>query len=336
MSFLLFAGAVTVGLIILLNAAFQRLSHSEFVALADANAQFIRESNIPATDRMASYMSQLLGMRVQFNQPALSSASQDVASVNVMPGVELTLVRERPTLRALLTRPITIVSLLVFWVLWFALAWAVAIPYIRTERLAMLGGMATAMAHEIRNPVTAIRLHAQLLQETDAATGGLIVGEASRIEDIVNQWMFLARPAPPLRQSVAVADLLGHTAGLLAPSSHYAKVEVIIDADPKWEISVDRQRMEQVFHNIMRNAIQAMPSGGVLTITARGGTISFADTGRGFSDKALRRWRNMLYSEKEGGMGIGLNVADSIVRAHGGKLAVANRSGGGAVVRIAL
>jgi signal transduction histidine kinase len=336
MSFLLFAGAVTVGLVFLLNAAFQRLSHSEFVGLADANAQFIRDSNIPATDRMASYMSQLLGMKVQFNQPAKVSASQDAVSVNVKPGVDLTLVRERPTLRALLTRPITIVSLLIFWALWFALAWAVAIPYFRTERLAMLGGMATAMAHEIRNPVTAIRLHGQLLQETDAATGGLIVGEASRIEDIVNQWMFLTRPAPPQRQKVAVEDLLRHATEVLGPSSQHTKVDVVIDADPRWKISVDRQRMEQVFHNIMRNAIQAMPSGGILTITARNGTVAFADTGKGFSGNALRRWREMLYSEKEGGMGIGLNVAESIVRAHGGKLAVANRSEGGAIVRIAL
>jgi signal transduction histidine kinase len=86
----------------------------------------------------------------------------------------------------------------------------------------------------------------------------------------------------------------------------------------------------------MINAIQAMPSGGTLTITACDGTISFADTGSGFSPTALKRWAEMLYSEKEGGMGIGLSVAREIVHAHNGHISVANRPAGGAIVQIEL
>jgi signal transduction histidine kinase len=95
-------------------------------------------------------------------------------------------------------------------------------------------------------------------------------------------------------------------------------------------------RLGQVFHNIILNAIQAMPEGGTLSITVSEKDIRFADTGPGFSPAALRRGVEMLYSEKEGGMGLGLSVASNIVRAHGGRLIVGNRPEGGAVVRILL
>jgi signal transduction histidine kinase len=312
------------------------MSHDEFVALANANADFMRAINLPPSDRMAAYMSQLLGMEVHFEPTVITDGRRESVTVPVKGGLSLTIVRDRPTLMWVLSRPVTIVALLGFWTLWFALAWAVAVPYLRAQRLAMLGGIATSLAHEIRNPVNAIRLHGQLLQEGGPESAGLIVNEAGRIEDIVNQWMFLVRPDPPRREEIVVAALLRRTVQLLQPALEHARVNIIIDATEDWTMRADGRRLEQVFHNIIRNAIQAMPAGGTLTITARNGSISFADTGSGFSPKALRRWKELLYSEREGGMGIGLNVAESIVRAHGGQLAVANRPDGGAIVRIAI
>ena len=324
------------GLICLLNSAFQRLSHDEFVAVAHANAEFIRATGLPDTERLAGYLSQLQGMEVRFDRVTVADRGRESVTVPVRPGMDLTLVRERPTLKALLSRPMTILALVVFWVLWFALAWAVGIPYFRAQRLGMLGGIATSLAHEIRNPVNAIRLHGQILQGREPHGAGFIVQEAGRIEEIVNQWMFLTRPAPPCKEEVAVADVLERTVQLLKPATEHGHVRIVLDCDATWKIRADRGRLEQVFHNIMRNAIQAMPTGGALAITAREGAITFTDTGAGFSPKALRRWKELLYSEREGGMGIGLKVADAIVRAHGGRVAVANRSEGGAIVRIAL
>jgi signal transduction histidine kinase len=101
-------------------------------------------------------------------------------------------------------------------------------------------------------------------------------------------------------------------------------------------VQADSRRLGQVFHNIILNAIQAMANGGTLTITARDRTINFADSGPGFSPTALTRWGEMMFSEKEGGMGIGLSVAREIIRAHGGCLTVANRPEGGALVRMEL
>jgi signal transduction histidine kinase len=79
-----------------------------------------------------------------------------------------------------------------------------------------------------------------------------------------------------------------------------------------------------------------MPQGGTLSIAISEKDISFADTGPGFSAMALRRGAEMLYSEKEGGMGLGLSVARNIIRLHGGCLTLCNRPEGGAIVRIQL
>jgi signal transduction histidine kinase len=335
-SFLLFLTLGTIGLVLVLDAAFQRLSHSEFAALAGANADFIRATHLQPTDRLAGYLSQMLGAEVQFRRVAPPDARHEAVTVPLAPGMDLTLIRERPTLRALLLRPVAIGALAAFWGLWFALATAVLHPYLKARRLAFLGQMATGLAHQIRNPVAAIRLHAQLLQKTNSDTAALIVDEATAIEGLLNQWMFLARPDPPRKSEVLPAELIAQTVRLLAPAAAYARVQIVVDADSGQRLQADARRLCQVFHNIILNAIQAMPGGGTLTITARDRAITFADTGPGFSASALSRWAEMLYSEKEGGMGIGLSVAREIIRAHGGRLSVANQPRGGAVVRIEL
>jgi signal transduction histidine kinase len=350
-SFLLFLAAGTAGLLLVLNAAFQRQSHTDFVALANANADFVRVSHIPRTERLAGLLSQVLGMEVRFERVAAMDGRHEAVAVNIEPGAELTLIRERPTLRTLVLRPLTLGTLAAFWGLCFALAWAVVRPYLKAQRLALLGQMATALAHEIQNPVAAIRLHGQLLERTQQgeaqgrgglearptmSAAALIVDEATKIEGLVNQWMFLARPDPPRKAAVAVADLLEQSVRLLAPAAEHGRVRLVVDAARDLLVQADARRLGQVFHNIILNAIQAMPTGGTLTILARDHTISFLDTGPGFSPTALRRWAEMLYSEKEGGMGIGLSVAQEIIRAHGGRLTVGNRPEGGAWVSVEL
>jgi len=120
------------------------------------------------------------------------------------------------------------------------------------------------------------------------------------------------------------------------PVADVAKVHITVTASPARRVQADGKRMSQVFHNIVLNAIQAMPEGGTLRITVLDKDIHFADTGPGFSPKALRRAATTLYSEKQGGMGLGLSVARRIVRAHDGNLVISNGSAGGAIVRVIL
>jgi signal transduction histidine kinase len=334
--FLLFLVVGTVLLLVVLAGAFQRTSHSEFKVLAQTNADFIRTEHLPQTERLAAYLGRILGVEVRFGPPEAVDARHEAVTVAIEPGAILTLVRERPTLRGLLAWPVALGAVAAFWGLGLGLAWAVMRPYLQSQRLALLGGMATSLAHEIRNPIAAIRLHGQLLEKSHPEGGGLIVGEAAKLEDLVNQWMFLARPEAPKKVQVNLRALLQETVRLAGPAAEHAGVRVVVNAPGDSQTTGDPRRLGQVFHNIVLNAIQAMPTGGSLSISARDGTISFADTGPGFSRTALARWSEMLYSEKEGGMGIGLSVADAIVRAHGGRLSVSNQAQGGALVLVEL
>jgi len=351
---MLFAAVGTVGMIVLLNAAFQRLSRSEFVALAEANADYIRDNidqagvlpkdktdymrraHLVQSDFLAGHLSQFRGVEVRFQRQAAPDARHEAVTVPINGGAELTLIRARPRWRDVLLQPISLGALTAFWALWFVLAWSVTLPYLDAQRFGLLGSIATSLAHEIRNPIAAIRLHGQLLEQTEPASAGLIVYEAAKIEDMLNQWMFLARPEPPRKTEITLAELIVKTVRLLKPAADHAKVHLAVEASPGRRVQADIHRLGQVFHNIILNAIQAMPEGGTLFITVSDRDIRFADTGPGFSPAALRRAAQTLYSEKEGGMGLGLSVARKIVRAHDGHLVLGNRTEGGAVVRVIL
>ena len=204
------------------------------------------------------------------------------------------------------------------------------------ERLALLGKMATGLAHEIKNPVAAIQMHAQILGDEGGESAGLIVEEGRRIEGLVNQWLFLARPEPPKLRRQDVRDCLGGVLDSVGALADHAGVELSRELGDGIEWEMDADRMAQVFRNLAMNAIHAMPGGGELRVRVRAadGAVTFADAGDGFSEEALQRWGELFFSTKEGGMGIGLSVAAEIVRAHGGELQVANTDGGAVVTVI--
>lgn len=210
----------------------------------------------------------------------------------------------------------------------------------QAEKLAVLGRMTAALAHEIQNPVSAIKMHAELAAlDGNAPIAEVIASEAARIEGLVNQWMFLSRPEPPALQLVDLKPLLEAVVGMHGPQMRHAGVQVQLEVPGGIQIMADRRRLVQVFSNLLINATQAMPLGGLTVVTAipeqgRVG-ISFADEGKGFSPAALARFAEFFYSEREGGMGIGLTVANEIVKAHGGTLSVVNVPRG-AVVAVSL
>lgn len=361
--FLVFVVTGTLGIFWFLHITYQRRSADEFAQLAQSNAEFIRSIHLPANDRFSAYLSNVLGMRVLFARQAGDvpklDPRQDAATAVIEPGLDLVLIRDKPSLASLLMRPPSIVVMCAFWVLSFALAGAIARgvvhPYIETrqrlaeaERLAMLGKMATALAHEVQNPVAAIRLHAQLMDsappsERAAAIAGslpTVLSETDRIENLVNQWLFIAKPHPPQTTVVVLRDILAGVVQALRPMADHARVQVAADLPATLATTADSRRLRQAFGNLVTNAIQAMPGGGTLRITGRTESdavvIEFTDTGRGFSVEALRRCPELFYSEKEGGMGIGLAVAHEIARAHGGRLDIANTPTGGANVSVRL
>lgn len=215
----------------------------------------------------------------------------------------------------------------------------------QSERLALLGRVATGLAHEIKNPLASIQLHAQLIESLDLddesqASLKHLLAEVRVIEGLVNQWLFLARPASPKKQPLQVMDVLQETVQMLQPQADHAGVTLHLAPAPAMETEGDRMRLQQVFRNIMVNAIQAMPSGGKLDISIAGSadslTITFHDQGPGFSPDALGHGAELFFSEKEGGMGVGLNVAQEIISAHNGQILLKNHPKSGALVEITL
>ena len=109
---------------------------------------------------------------------------------------------------------------------------------------------------------------------------------------------------------------------------------------PVW-IMGDPQRLAQAVRNIMINAIQAMPRGGRLSVSGQAAAgqefeLRFADSGSGFSEQALAHGTELFFTEKEGGMGVGLNIVSSIVTAHGGRIKLQNDPKSGALICVTL
>lgn len=209
------------------------------------------------------------------------------------------------------------------------------------ERMAILGRMAAGLAHEVRNPVTAIRLHAQLLEgasaEDAAESRELIESEAERIESLVSQWLRFARPAPPVLAELDLREVVARGVRTQAAQAGHAGVELVVDAAAEpVRTQGDGERLAQAMANLLLNAIQAMPRGGVAKVSVREAErvaeVVVEDDGAGFSEAALREAGEAFFSEKEGGMGLGLAVAGEICRGHGGELRWENRAGGGARV----
>lgn len=218
----------------------------------------------------------------------------------------------------------------------------------QSERLALLGRVATGLAHEIKNPLASIQLHAQLVETADLAPDSQtslrhLLAEVRVIESLVNQWLYLARPAAPRKQTMDPQALLQETVEMLAPQAEHADVTMLLPStspEPLPAVHGDRQRLQQVFRNILLNAIQAMPAGGQIRITLvlinDHIQISFQDEGPGFTAEALGHGAELFFSEKEGGMGVGLNVVQEIISAHHGKMMLKNHPEGGALVQITL
>lgn len=214
----------------------------------------------------------------------------------------------------------------------------------RSERLAALGRIATSLAHEIRNPAAAIRMHADLMKhagEAERTTSIALIGEeVDRITDLVNQWLFVARAAPPNTQDHQLSELVTAVVRRLQPALTHAGVELTTNLNGSGPLKCDRMRIEQVVRNLIVNAIQAMPRGGEITVRLDDRDdqveLTVRDEGEGFSKQALRRFGEPFFSEREGGMGIGLTLAREVSEAHGGRITVENPTEGGAVVRVVL
>ena len=219
----------------------------------------------------------------------------------------------------------------------------------RQERLSAVGRVAAGIAHEIRNPLAAMRGSIQVLRSelsADAAQAELmdiVLSESDRLNRIITDFLTYARPR---KFSLAETDLrepLRETFALLRHSPEVMdghRLEEDLPAEPVVAMA-DAEGIRQVFWNLSRNALKAMPDGGTLRaemqrVGGRSVRIVFADTGRGMSPAQVERLFEPFSSSTTGGTGLGLSIVYQIIRDHGGTINVRSREGHGTTITIEL
>ncbi len=218
---------------------------------------------------------------------------------------------------------------------------------LRSEQLAAVGQLAAGLAHEIRNPLTSIKMLVQMGREADA-NGGLpaddlavIEREIRRLERSLQTFLDFARPPRPEKQPVDVGVAVTQTLELIRGRAVKQAVSVEYRPPPlPMIVNADPGQIHQVMVNLTLNALDAMPGGGKLqlTLAAQDGfaEVRVGDTGPGITDEVLAKMFRPFSSTKDTGLGLGLVVSKRIVDAHGGTLGVANRPGGGAEFTVRL
>src|ERR1051325_3603083 len=208
----------------------------------------------------------------------------------------------------------------------------------RQEKLASLGVLAAGVAHEIRNPLTAIkaRLFTQqklLKAPSPELEDAVVIGkEINRLEKIVRDVLQFARPADPELIAVPAMTLLQDARDLLAPQLERRGIKLEVGPVAYAEVISDRNKMKQGLINLTQNAAESIDETGSVTLSARNGTwrldgvqkpvviLEVADTGKGIPAEVQKRLFDPFFSTKETGTGLGLAIAARIVGKHGGAL----------------
>lgn len=234
----------------------------------------------------------------------------------------------------------------------------------RAAKLASLGEIISGIAHEIKNPLTGISCAVQVFQaemnddDGKKAITGEILNHIKRLDVTVKALLNYAKPKPPTFLPYKVNDVLDKAIFFVYPEAK--KNNVIIDTDIKSDIPeamMDPDQMQQVFLNLIINAVQAMPTGGNLRITIsspdkesvevdekikdhvksdRMLVIIFEDTGEGIAPDSIESVFDPFFTRKSKGTGLGLSISQRIVQEHGGEITLRSKLGKGSVFTIYL
>ncbi len=219
----------------------------------------------------------------------------------------------------------------------------------RNQRLVSVGRLAAGVAHEIRNPLSSIKGFATYFQERhrdkpeDQQIASIMIQEVDRLNRVIGQLLDFARPVKISRKPVAVKALIEKSVKLIERQAAEKQISVQTRVMPPVDtIQVDADRLNQVLLNLYLNALDAMETGGKLTIEvapcSQSGelAIKVSDTGCGIDPDELGNIFDPYYTTKPAGTGLGLAIAHNILEAHGGRITVESRPGQGATCTVYL
>jgi two-component system nitrogen regulation sensor histidine kinase GlnL len=224
------------------------------------------------------------------------------------------------------------------------------------ERLSSFGVLAAAMAHEIKNPLLGIRGAAQLLRDEFPTEGArqcteVIMREADRLNALMEEMLDFARPPALHRAPVNLHQVLDTVIALERPACEAHGVHIRQQYDPSLpDLWADRNRLIQVFLNVVRNAWEAMPQGGTLTLATKhagepvrigpgGGPmllVELTDNGCGIPPEVQQHLFTPFFTTKPRGSGLGLAISHRIIEEHGGRFIIRSVVGQGTTVRVYL
>lgn len=223
----------------------------------------------------------------------------------------------------------------------------------QTERLAAMGRLSAQVTHEIRNPLSAISLNTDLLDEVidDLARGEgdraeakqlllAISREVERLTEVTDEYLRLARLRPPAMHAEDVNHLLVELVDFLGEDLRRRKITARVELDAEEaRVLADAAQLRQAFMNIIKNSMESMPDGGELFVRTRRVderiTVEVKDNGVGIPEHVLTRIFDPFYTTKEGGTGLGLPITQQIVAEHGGELTAESSEGGGTRICVA-
>ena len=210
----------------------------------------------------------------------------------------------------------------------------------RVKRLAEIGQMTAAVAHEIRNPLTGIRSAAQMIREDHSLASefiGMVEEEAVKLNNLCDEFLSFSRPAKINEVETTLWDVVDSQIKLMEGPYSEKGVELRgLHSDKQPKISVDRDKIGQVVLNLMRNALEASESGQAVTVDVSPTRIVVEDAGCGISEEDQEKLFSPFFTTKSDGTGLGLCNARKIVDAHGGELTMTSEVGRGTRFEIVL